>query len=37
MELELDKVTGFYLYFIKKDGADLCATKKIAHTCVPST
>jgi hypothetical protein len=26
----------FYLYAIKKDGADLCTTKKVAHTCVPS-
>jgi hypothetical protein len=22
---------------LKKDGVNLCATKKIAHTCVPST
>jgi hypothetical protein len=28
---------GFYLYAIKKDGANLCATKKIVRTCVPST
>jgi hypothetical protein len=27
---------GFYLYAIKKHGADLCATKKIARACVPS-
>jgi hypothetical protein len=31
------ELRGFYLYAIKKDGADLCATKKIARTCVPST
>jgi hypothetical protein len=28
---------GFYLYAIKKDGTDLCAIKKIARTCMPST
>jgi hypothetical protein len=27
---------GFYLYAIKKDSADLHATKKVARTCVPS-
>jgi hypothetical protein len=27
----------FYLYAIKKDGADLCVTKKVIRTCVPST
>jgi hypothetical protein len=32
-----DEDGGFYLYAIKKDGADLCATKKIARTYVPST
>jgi hypothetical protein len=25
----------FYLYAIKKDGADLCAIKKVSRTCVP--
>jgi hypothetical protein len=30
-------VEAFYLYAIKKDGADLCATKQFARTCVPST
>jgi hypothetical protein len=28
---------GFYLHAIKKDGSDLCATKKIARTYVPSS
>jgi hypothetical protein len=27
----------FYLYGIKKDGVDLCATKKFVRICVPST
>jgi hypothetical protein len=26
---------GFYLYAIRKDGSDLCATKKFVRTCVP--
>jgi hypothetical protein len=33
----LQDCRGFYLYSIKKDGVDLCATKKIVRTCVPST
>jgi hypothetical protein len=31
------EIRGFYLYAIKKDDADLCVTKKIVCTCVPST
>jgi hypothetical protein len=32
-----EKRGDFYLYAIKKDGADLCATKKVIRTYVPST
>jgi hypothetical protein len=35
--VEEEPVREFYLYAIKKDGDDLCAIKKVARTCVPSS
>jgi hypothetical protein len=36
-EDNLQAFRGFYLYAIKKDGADLRATKKVPRTCMPSS
>jgi hypothetical protein len=37
VEDNLQAFRGFYLYAIKKDGADLRATKKVPRTCMPSS